>query len=168
MPTTTTTTLRAVRVAPMQLKQRPRAAAATAAVARPAAAAAVSPLLLSARPTQRQRRSMVVRRAISINAGPSAAAVAAARAASRVPVWLIPDISQLDATAAAAAWAVAQEIPLPSLLARAAAECGIAFLVAGLGVKLLGKLAVESRRVRADCVDRSSSGISSSFFLFSR
>ena len=50
---------------------------------------------------------MVVRRAISINAGPSAAAVAAARAASRGPVWLIPDISQLDATAAAAAWGLA-------------------------------------------------------------
>jgi hypothetical protein len=62
-------------------------------------------------------------------------------------VWLIPDISQLDPTAAAAAWAAAQEIPLPSLFARAGAEIGIAFLVAGLGVKLLGKLAVESMRV---------------------
>lgn len=93
---------------------------------------------------------MVVRRAsIAVNAGPSAAAVAAARAASRVPVWLIPDISQLDATAAAAAWTVAQQIPLPNLFARAAAEIGIAFLVAGLGVKLLGKLAVESMRVRS-------------------
>lgn len=62
-------------------------------------------------------------------------------------MWLIPDISQLDPTAAAAAWAAAQEIPLPSLFARAGAEIGIAFLVAGLGVKLLGKLAVESMRV---------------------
>ena len=84
----------------------------------------------------------------SISAGPSSAAVAAARAASRVPVWLIPDISQLDATAATAAWAVAQEIPLPGLFARAAAEIGIAFAIAALGVKFLGKLAVESMRVR--------------------
>jgi hypothetical protein len=94
---------------------------------------------------------MVVRkvspRKTSINAGPSSAAVAAARAASRVPVWLIPDISQLDTTAAAAAWAVAQEIPLPNLFARAGAEIGLAFLIAGLGVKLLGKLAVESMKV---------------------
>ena len=65
-----------------------------------------------------------------------------------MPVWLIPDVSQLDAAAAAAAWAVAKEIPLPNLFARAGAEIGIAFLVAGLGVKLLGKLAVESMRVR--------------------
>jgi len=132
------TMLRAVRVAPMQ-HQRPRAAA--AAVARQTAA--VSPLVA---------RSMVVRkvsprRKTSINAGPSSAAVAAARAASRVPVWLIPDISQLDTTAAAAAWAVAQEIPLPNLFARAGAEIGLAFLIAGLGVKLLGKLAVESMKV---------------------
>lgn len=101
----------------------------------------------------------MVRRASVVKAGPSAAAVAAARAASRVPVWLIPDISQLDPTAAAAAWTVAQQIPLPNLFARAAAEIGIAFLLAGLGVKLLGKLAVESMRVRADYVSQEERGL---------
>ena len=135
----------------MQQHQRPLAAAAVAAVALPAVRPS-APLV--ARRPQRRSMGVVVREVTkknpstsSINAGPSATAVATARAASRVPVWLIPDISQLDATAAAAAWAVAQDIPLPSLYARAGAEIGIAFLLAGLGVKILGKLAVESMKV---------------------
>lgn len=76
------------------------------------------------------------------------AVAAAAASSSRVPVWLIPDISQADPAAAAAAWAVAGEFSLAQLFARAAAEVGIAFLLARIGVKLLGKLTVESMKVR--------------------
>ena len=141
--------LRAARVTAAPMQQRSRA---VAAAARPVPAA--SPVLPDCRRSSIGiRKTLPKRTSISTNAAPvaaKAATVAAARAASRVPVWLIPDISQLDPTAAAAAWAVAQEFSFGTLFARASAEIGIAFLLAGLGVKLLGKLAVESMRVRED------------------
>lgn len=139
--------LRAGRLVTPQL-YRPRAVA-----ARPVAAVALPDARPSCPLLSRQRRSMGVgvrevktkkKKTTSVQAGPSAATV---RAASRVPVWLIPDVSQLDATAAESAWALAQEIPFSGLVTRAVAEIGIAFLLAGLGVKLLGKLAVESMKV---------------------
>ena len=141
------TTMRAVRVTPMQQQPRPRASILSSSPSPSPLVALRSRPIAVVRKTTPSRKETPSSSSTCVRAGPSTAAVAAARAASRVPVWLIPDISQLDPTAAAAAWAAAQEIPLPSLFARAGAEIGIAFLVAGLGVKLLGKLAVESMRV---------------------